>query len=270
MIDSCIFEGQVVHRRHQPVQHQFKYPLFMMYIDLDEVDRLFDKHWFWSSKGPNLAWFRRADHYGPINEALDVSIRKLIQKRNGVYPDGPIRLLTHFRYFGYVINPISVYYCFDQHESLQFVVAEVTNTPWGERCCYVLDVRNPDQEQHLVKKAMHVSPFMSMDLYHSFRVSDPGDSLFLAIENKSINDERPFFDAEMRLERRPINSQNLTKVLLRYPLMTGQVFARIYWQALRIWWKRVPVFKNPGNIVENQLAKKNWFIARICSNKTVL
>ena len=140
-IKSCIYEGEVRHRRFAPVNHEFRNRLFLMYVDLDELPTLFRRRWLWSANRPNLAWFRRGDHLGPADQPLADSVRDLVAARTGQRPAGPIRLLTHFRYFGFAMNPISLYYCFDADEQIESVVAEVTNTPWGEQHCYVLDVR---------------------------------------------------------------------------------------------------------------------------------
>lgn len=131
-LQSCIYEGTVRHRRFTSVKHEFRNRVFLMYIDLDELPTLFRHRWFWSAARPNLAWFRRADHYGPAEQPLADSIRELIAVRTGKAPTGSIRLLTHFRYFGFSMNPISLFYCFDSDERVEFVVAEVTNSPWGE------------------------------------------------------------------------------------------------------------------------------------------
>jgi DUF1365 family protein len=141
-LKSCIYEGEVRHRRFRPIGHEFRNRLFMLYVDLEELPTLFCRRWLWSTDRMNLAWFRRSDHLGPASQPLAESVRKLVAARTGCWPTGPIRLLTHFRYFGFAMNPISLYYCFNADEYVESVVIEVTNTPWGEQHSYVLDVRN--------------------------------------------------------------------------------------------------------------------------------
>ena len=145
-LHSAIFRGRLQHRRHAPHAHRFDYPLFMMYLDLDELPRLFTRRWFWSVGRRNLAEFRRSDYLGDPDRDLADCVRDCVSAKLGWRPDGPIRLLTHLRYFGHCFNPVSFYYCFaEDGETLRAIVAEITNTPWQERHQYVLDVHGAER-----------------------------------------------------------------------------------------------------------------------------
>jgi hypothetical protein len=227
----------------------------MMYLDLDELPQLFGDRWFWSSSRPALARFRRQDHLGPADRSLDESVRDLVESETGERPAGPIRLLTNLSYFGYCFNPVSFYYCFGRdEESVEYLVAEVNNTPWGERDTYVLSCRETSADASCwhfrPRKKMHVSPFMPMDVDYDWALTAPGARLSVYMAN-SKGGER-IFDAAMQMERVEISSRTLAGVLLRFPLMTFKVITAIYWEALRLWLKRCPIYVHPGS--KNQQA----------------
>jgi DUF1365 family protein len=220
-----------------------------MYLDLDELPRLFDKRWFWSTGRRALARFRRSDHFGDPSEPLDRSVRDLVEEGTGTRPNGPIRLLTHLSYYGYCFNPVSFYYCFDPDgNAVETIVAEVNNTPWGERTCYVLPSSESEGTgtagRFRPEKSMHVSPFMDMDVDYDWTFTEPGRSLkvFMA----SYKDGLRFFDAAIQLRRTEISGRTLARVLLQYPFMTARVVAGIYWQALLLWLKRCPFYPHPS------------------------
>jgi len=222
--------------------------MFMLYLDLDELPRLFEGRWLWSARRPALARFRREDHFGDPAVPLADSVRDLVAREAGQRPTGPIRLLTHLRYFGHVFNPVSFYYCFDEDDRrVETIVAEVNNTPWGERHCYVLPQRmNVGQGGHgryFPEKVMHVSPFMEMDVAYDWRFNAPAEALTVHMENKRAG--RKIFDATLVLEREEIRAASLARALAGYPLMTLKVVAAIYWQALKLWAKGAPVHDHP-------------------------
>jgi DUF1365 family protein len=235
---SCLYIGWIRHRRHTPREHTFRYPLFMAYLDLAELDHVFDGRWLWSARRPAIARFRRDDHFGDPRVPLDEAVRALVQARIGQRPAGPIRLLTHLRYFGYVFNPVSFFYCFDRTgEHVEMIVAEVNNTPWGERHCYVLEGRHWQTD-----KAMHVSPFMPMDLRYDWRLSSPGARL--GVHMRLARAGETVFDATLAMRRQPIGNRELA----RFPLMTAQVIAAIHWEALWLWLKGVPPQTHPTKV----------------------
>ena len=245
---SCLYKGWVRHRRHSPGPHSFRYELCMLYLDLAELPQALEGYWFWSARRTALARWHREDHHGTAAEALDQSIRSLVASRGAVRPEGPIRLLTHPRYFGYGFNPVSFYYCFDSQDTrVVAVVAEINNTPWGEQHCYVLPASassgTPGKLRFHFGKDFHVSPFLPMDMDYDWRFVAPGKRLLVHMEN--WREDRPVFDATLSLEREPLGSRALAGALARYPFMTAQVAGAIYWQALRLWLRRTPFFTHP-------------------------
>ena len=245
MYNSAIYVGQVSHQRQAAPVHGFSYPLYMMYLDLQELPELFDKAWLWSARRPALAWFRRKDYFDDSEAPLDDAIRDFVAASTGQRPQGSVCLLTHLRYFGHCFNPLSLYYCHDEQDRLTAVVAEVSNTPWGERHCYLLQPK-PGRSDVLVDehaKEFHVSPFLSMDLEYRWRINAPADRLAVGIS--AVREEECVFSAALALKRRAFTRENLRYVLLRQPFVTAKVSTAIYYQALKLFLKRAQFYPHP-------------------------
>ncbi len=247
MTVSCFYEGCVAHRRLEPVRHGFSYRLYLAYIDLDEwvrgaLDGVLWRGWF------SPAAFLRQDHLGPADRPLADCVREAVAARAGRLPEGPIRVLTPLRHWGYYFSPLTLYYCFDRDgRTIDSVLAEVSNTPWGERHWYVLHSGNRCSGELLRfrhEKAFHVSPFMGMDLSYDWRLRPPGESLGVSILNHRGADE--VFAARLALQRRPWSRSVLVSLLMRQPWMSARVIVGIYRQAWLLWRKRVPFVPHPG------------------------
>lgn len=245
---SALYVGQVQHHRHRPHAHAFRYRLFLLYLDLAEIDTVFARRWLWSVERRNLASFQRRDFLGDPSLPLDEAVRQRYAAETGRRPRGPIRLLAHLRYFGYCFNPVAFYYCFHEDgETLDGIVAEITNTPWRQRHSYVLPVDSAIGDDNgwswQFDKRFHVSPFLPMDRRYRWRLSLPGQRLFVHM-NVDADDGRDF-DASLSLQRRPIAGRDLAACLLRHPWMSAKVIAAIHWQAFLIWSRRTPVYDHP-------------------------
>ena len=245
---SCLYTGWVRHRRFAPTENSFRYRLFMTYLDLAELPELFDRYWLWSARGPAPAWFRREDYHGNATKPLDAAVRDLVESRLGRRPQGPIRLLTHLRFFGYCFNPVSFYYCFDRAgERVETIAAEITNTPWKERHAYVLPLESGARDgaqawRFQFGKEFHVSPFMPMAQRYDWRFTEPGGGLYVHMENWQDDGGRTF-DATL-------NDQNLiTRIVtwLHSPVIGDTMYEAVFFD-----YKDFGGVKFPTRIVQRE------------------
>jgi len=252
-MESCIYQGKVRHVRYLPVRNGFSYRLFMLYLDLGELDEVFKGRWLWSVGRPNLAWLKREDHFGESGTTIEEAVRELVEKKTGKKPEGPVRMLAHLRYCGHCFNPATFFYCYDRSgHKLETIIVEIHNTPWGEVFCYVLDEKmnkgDERQRKFFMKKIFHVSPFIDMDINYRWRFNEPEDDLMVHMEDHQ--GDQLLFKADLQLNRVEITGANLARVLLGYPPMTMKVVSAIYWQALRLWLKGVPFYTHPERKAE--------------------
>jgi DUF1365 family protein len=246
---SAVYEGTVRHRRFEPVEHEFSYRLFLMYLDLGELPGVLDPYPLWSARRRAPARFRREDFMGNPARPLDECARDAVEAETGSRPAGPVRLLAGLRYLGHSFNPVSFYYCFDAGgERVEAVVADVENIPWGERHAYVLgrgESVGPVLRDEL-DKSLHVSPLMGMGQTYAFRAGEPGGRLAVHIESRPEADPgAKSFDATLSLRRRELSRPLLAWMLARYPAMSLQVVGKIYAQSLRLKLKGARYFPHP-------------------------
>lgn len=248
-MDSALYSGSLRHRRFAPKAHEFTYPLFMAFLDIDRIPETMRRSRLSSYNRWNWASFDERDHFGNPNISLRKRVEADAQAHGLRLPDGPIFLLTHLRYLGYSFNPVSFFFCYSAAGSLDIILAEVHNT-FGESHNYWLDqaaaIGNADSLRYRTRKEFHVSPFMSLDHEYEWTFTPPSQALVVHMSMHSP--QAPFFDATLTLRRQSWTAPALRSALIRHPWMTAKVIAAIHWQALLLFIKRVPVFTHPSKV----------------------
>ena len=244
-VRPAIYVGTLRHRRFQPKHHEFTYPIFMVCLDIDRISEMMAISPFTGCNRWNWASFFDEDHFGnaalTMRERLDLDAKA----HSSSLPRGKVFLLTNLRYFGYNFNPVSFFFCENSIGKTEAVVAEVNNT-FGETHNYWLSCREHrgNSVRWRFQKEFHVSPFMGMNQQYSWTFASSDDSL--TIQTNSFEDSKHIFDATLILEPREWNRKNLHAVLRSYPWMTLKVISAIHWEAVRLWWKNIPIAHHPG------------------------
>ena len=239
VIDSGLFVGTLRHRRMAPVRHTFTYSLFMALLDIDRLPELMRVSRLTSYNGWNWASFNDRDHFGDTARSLRERVAADAARHGLDLPGGRIFLLTHLRYLGYGFNPVSFFYFFDAAERLQMVLAEVNNTVGGTHNYWLRPDPSSRTFRSAATKSLYVSPFMPADLDYSFAFTPPAGRLVAHMQ--TVRQGSVLLDATLSLERRPWNASGIRRALLSHPAMTAMVIAGIHWQALKLWWKGVPL-----------------------------
>lgn len=246
--ESAIYEGWIRHRRFSPVAHEFRYRIFMPYLNLDDLPDSLDSFPLWSARRKAPAVFRRSDFIGDQDVPLAEHARNLVEESTGARPAGSVCMLANLRYFGHIFNPVAFYYCHGaSKEVTEAVIASVKSIPWGEQHPYVLarGGRTGPVLSDEMPKALHVSPLMGMDQNYGFRATEPGSELIVHIDSRDGETDELTFDSTLTLERKPMTRASMSRVLARHPAMTMQVVGRIYAQALRLKLKGARSFPHP-------------------------
>lgn len=248
MMESALYFGSVRHRRFRPAKHEFEYPLFMAFLDVERIPLLMRTSRLASYNRWNWASFYEIDHFGDVRKPLRQRMEEDAASHGIQLPEGQIFLLTHLRYLGYNFNPVSFYYCFDREDKLRVILSEVNNT-FGETQNYWLSAANQVSASEKAgsfefPKAFHVSPYIGMDCRYHWTFMAPGESL--VVQTNVVENDEAVFDGTLTLERRPWSAKWLRYALLRFPWVTGKTIVAIHWQAARLRLKKVPVVHHPG------------------------
>ena len=248
--DHYIYTGTVRHRRYTPFESEFSYPVFMLYLDINDLENVINKSIFWNINKPAVVSFNRKDFHGTEEVDLDTSVRNTVENKVGSRPEGKIRMLAHLRYFGYCFNPVTFYYCFNRNDdSVDYILAEVTNTPWKERHAYVLSSSQESDKSEIrlsMEKELHVSPFWGMDHMYDWVFSSPKDKLNVFMKN--FKDGKHVFDASLSMDRTEMTKRNLLKSVFRFPFMTIKVVFWIHFQAFILWLRGATFYTHPSKI----------------------
>ena len=237
-MENALYRGELLHHRTLPVNHTFKYDHASVFADIEDVQHIADRSPLVSIEKPNLLSFYRQD-FLPSERSLYDEVCRRIAEKTGKAFTGKVYLLANWRTCGVTMNPLSLFYCFEG-DSLQYLVGEVHNTPWDQRYVYVLTLANAPLTS---EKNFHVSPFMPMDLRYTWRLDTPGQKLKVSIDADQLGEK--LFSVTMRLNSQPITKSSLNRMIGRFPMMALRTLMLIYYQAFRLWLKRVPIFTHP-------------------------
>ena len=248
MINSAIYNGKVIHKRFKPKVHYFKYKVFSLLIDLSELEILDKKVNFFSYNKFNLISFYEKDHGDRDGSSLIEWVKKNLKENKIISENIKIKLLCYPRIFGYVFNPLSVFYVYDKNEELISILYEVKNT-FGEQHTYIFKVENNNLLQHNCEKKFHVSPFIEMDCNYFFRILKPAEKISVIIDQYQSN-EKILYASQDGI-RRDFTSSELIRSYLKHPLMTFKIIIAIHFEAFKLWTKGIRYIKKKLKIKNN-------------------
>ena len=248
-MNSCIYNGVVTHRRFKPVKHFLKYKTFSFFIDLDEIEKLDKDNLIFSYNRFNIFSFYNKDHGERDGKSLKIWVLDNLRKFNIDENVNKVKLLCYPRIFGYVFNPLSIFYCYED-DTLKAIFYEVKNT-FNEQHTYIFKVKDNDKIDQTCKKKFYVSPFMDMDTYYNFRLLNPNDKLSVSI--KQIDKEDVVLTAVQTGKRKEFTLRQLIINFFKYPLMTIKIISAIHFEALLLW-KKGAIYRKRDKKIKNNLS----------------
>lgn len=249
MIDkSCLYIGSVIHKRFKPKEHFFKYKVFSLYLNLDEIDEVQKKIPFFSYNKFNLISFYDKDHGERDGSSLFEWVKKNLVENNINSENIKIKLLCYPRIFGYVFNPLSTYFIYNKHSELISIFYEVKNT-FGEQHTYIFKAQDEKTVQNKCKKKFYVSPFIEMDCEYHFKTLNPREQLSVVI-NQNDKDGKLLFASQDGISK-DFNNKNLILSYLTHPLMTFKIIGAIHYEAFKLWAKRIKLIAKKIKLKNN-------------------
>ena len=249
MINSSIYNGSVIHKRFKPKKHFFKYRVFSLFLDLSELTELNNKLNFFSLNKFNLISFYEKDHGERDGSSLLKWVKNNLRRNNISTDDIKVKLLCYPRILGYVFNPLSIFFIYDNNESLVSILYEVKNT-FGEQHTYVFKIEGENKLiQNNCSKKFHVSPFIEMDCNYFFRILNPGDKLSVIIDQ--YDQQGKILFASQDGIRSDLTNKNLMNSYLKHPLMTFKIISAIHFEAFKLWIKGIKFVKKKLKIKNN-------------------
>lgn len=241
---SALYFGEVMHRRTRPKPHKLRYRVFSLLLDLDEMPRLSSSLRLFAYNRAGIFSFHDRDHLAGSHEPLRDQIMRELDAAGVAIPGGSIQIFCMPRIFGYVFNPLSVYFCRRADHSLAAILYEVNNT-FGERHSYLIAVHDTGEVVHQsCNKELYVSPFMPMSMRYDFRVRPPAESVSIAIHGR--DEAGLLISACQNGQRADLSDRNLARALFALPVLTLKVVAGIHWEALKLWRKGVRLVPRPS------------------------
>ena len=252
-MNSCIYNGTVKHQRFKPIEHSLNYKTFSMLLDLDEIENLAKNISIFSLNKFNIFSFYNCDHGERDGSSLKNWVQKNIKKFNISNNITKIKLLCYPRVFGYVFNPLSIFYCYENN-NLKAIFYEVKNT-FNEQHTYIFKIKDNEKIEQKCKKKFYVSPFMDMETHYNFKLLNPNKKLSIFI--RQTNGEETVLTATQTGDKKEFSFKQLLINFFRYPLMTIKIISSIHYEAFFLW-KKGAIYRKRDNKIFNNLSYEEY------------